>query len=33
MPRNLGPLVEEGDEAGQVWNKQGKEKPAVRRGA
>ena len=33
VPGNLGPLDGERDEAGQVWNKQGRERTAVRRGA
>lgn len=33
VPGNLGSLDGEGDEAGQVWNTQGRERTAVRRGA
>lgn len=33
VPVNLGPLDGEGDAAGQVWNRQGRERTAVRRGA
>lgn len=33
VPGNLGPSDGEGDEANQVWNKPGRERTAVRRGA
>lgn len=33
VPMNPGPLGGEGDEAGQVWNRHGRERTAVRRGA